>query len=222
MENFPTEFVLKPNCGSGGGGILVLECKGGRYLDPAGEEHSLPNIKKQMLRILDGEFSGFRERDVVIVEERLYPSSKIVFKYAAGLPDIRIFCINFVPIMAMMRYSTKETNGRANLSMGAIGISIDVETGAFTHIHRKKENEKLKMEDFGIQSGFVMPKWEEMKRVAIEASELSGLKISGVDLILDKDDRVMVLEINGRPGIEIQNINEQSLLDQLEKLDYGS
>jgi alpha-L-glutamate ligase-like protein len=218
IHDFPEEFVLKPNCGSGGGGILVLKRQEEKYVDPAGEQHPLRNIKKQMLRILDGEFSGFRERDVVIVEERLYPSPKIVFEHAAGLPDIRIFCINFVPVMAMMRYSTKETNGRANLSMGAIGVSIDVETGVFTHLHRKKEHEALSLKDLGIQAGFVMPKWEEMKSVAIKASQISGLRISGVDLILDKDDRVMVLEINGRPGIEIQNVNEQSLIDDLEKL----
>ncbi|MDD5396453.1 MAG: sugar-transfer associated ATP-grasp domain-containing protein [Candidatus Moranbacteria bacterium] len=220
MENFPKEFVLKPSCGHGGNGILVLERKNDGYFDPAGNEHSLRDIRRQLLKILDGEFSGFREKDIAIVEERLYPSPKIVFKHAAGLPDIRIFCINYVPTMAMLRYATKETNGRANLSMGAIGIAIDIETGEFTHLHRKKENEKLSFADFGISSGFIMPKWEEMKKTAIKASQLSSLKLSGVDLILDKNDRVMVLEINGRPGIEIQNINEKSLLEKLEKIEF--
>lgn len=217
-EKFPDEFVLKPNCGHGGSGILVLKRKEDGFLDPAGRLHSHKEIKKHVLKILDGEYSGFLEKDIMIVEERLYPSPKITFRHAAGLPDIRIFCINFVPVMAMMRYATRGTNGRANLSMGAIGMSIDIESGVLGHLHQKKEQEKLSFEDFGIPSGFVMPKWEEMKAVAVKASKLSGLKISGIDLILDKDDRVMVLEINGRPGIEIQNINEKSLLEELKNL----
>jgi alpha-L-glutamate ligase-like protein len=213
IEKFPQEFVFKPSHGHGGSGILVLERRNGGFFDPAGERHALSDIERHLLKILDGEFSGFLEHDVAIVEERLAPSKKIIFKYAAGLPDIRIFCVDFVPSMAMLRYATKDTNGRANLSMGAIGISIDLKTGAFTHLHRKKEDDLLSFAELGVPDGFVLPKWEEMKKVAIKASKLSGLRISGVDLILDKNDRVMVLEINGRPGIEIQNINEKSMLE---------
>ncbi|MFA7209178.1 MAG: sugar-transfer associated ATP-grasp domain-containing protein [Parcubacteria group bacterium] len=222
IARFPSEVVLKPNHGHGGNGILVLERKSGGYFDPAGESHSIRNIEKHILKILDGEFSGFMEKDTAIVEERLYPSSKIIFKYAAGLPDIRIFCINHIPVMAMLRYATKETNGRANLSMGAIGIAIDVGTGVFTHLHKKKEGADITLDDLGIPAGFIMPKWKEMKDVAIKASRFSGLSVAGIDLILDRKDRVMVLEINGRPGIEIQNINEKSLLNMFEQLDVES
>jgi hypothetical protein len=113
--------------------------------------------------------------------------------------------------MAMMRYSTKETKGRANLSAGAIGLAIDIASGKISHIHTKKNDVKITAKELGIPSNFVFPKWEEIKKIAIKSSMVSGLVISGIDVILDGDDNVLVLEINGRPGIEIQNVNEESL-----------
>jgi alpha-L-glutamate ligase-like protein len=218
LENLPEDFVIKPGKGSGGGGILVLKKVEDYFQDPSGEKYTLAKISKHIRNILDGEFSGSDNEDVALIEKRLYPSEKIIFERAAGLPDIRIFCVNFKPVMAMMRYATKETKGRANLSAGAIGLGIDIETGTISHIHAKKEKTVLTFEDLGIPRDFVIPKWEEIKKIAIKSSEISGLRVSGIDVILDSDDNVLVLEINGRPGIEIQNVNEKSLLDDMLKL----
>ncbi|MEI7891221.1 MAG: sugar-transfer associated ATP-grasp domain-containing protein [bacterium] len=218
LENLPDEFVIKPSSGSGGAGILVLKKKEAFFVDPSGQQHSLQQIKKHIRKILDGEFSGSAYDDVAIIEERIFPSKKIIFKRAAGLPDIRVFCVNFKPVMAMMRYSTKETQGRANLSAGAIGLAIDIATGKISHVHTKKKDVKITTKDLGIPADFVMPKWEQIKKIAVKSSKVSGLVISGIDVILDADDNVLVLEINGRPGIEIQNVNEESLLEIMQKI----
>jgi glutathione synthase/RimK-type ligase-like ATP-grasp enzyme len=204
---------MKPSKGSGGSGILVLKKNDKNFLDPSGEEYSINDLKRHSKRILNGEYSGLAERDIVIIEKRIFPSEKIVFERAAGLPDVRVFCVNNVPVMSMMRYSTKETKGRANLSAGAIGLAIDIETGKITKIHSKQKDVKLSLKNLGIPLEYTIPKWEEIKRVAVKASKLSGLKIIGVDVILDSNDDVMIIEINGRPGIEIQNINEKSLIN---------
>ncbi len=111
-----------------------------------------------------------------------------------------------------MRYPTLESKGRSNLAQGALGIGIEIETGAITHIHSKKGKREYLPEDLGIPPSFVMPKWEETKMLAVKSAELSQLGLCGVDIILDIEDRLVVLEINGRPGLEIQNINEDSLL----------
>ncbi|MFA5871643.1 MAG: sugar-transfer associated ATP-grasp domain-containing protein [Parcubacteria group bacterium] len=215
---FPDEFVIKPSRGFGGNGIMVLQKNSQGFLDPSGEVFSENKIRKHIRKILDGEFSGHKEEDVAIVEERIFASPKITFKESAGLPDIRIFCVNYVPVMAMMRHSTKATRGRANLTVGAIGIGIDVETGRVTHLFSKKEEREFKLSDFDIPENFRVPHWKQLIEASIEASKLSQLSISGVDLIIDRNDRVVLIEINGRPGIEIQNVNKKSLLESMRLL----
>ena len=212
VSSFPDEFVIKPNRGLGGNGIILLKRKNDLFYNPSGDKYSMSDVKRHIRKILDGDYSGYIEHDVAIIEERIYPSNKLQFKNAIGLPDIRIFCHNFKPIMGMMRYPTLKSKGRSNLARGALGIGIDIEKGTLTHIHSKKGGKEYLPEDLGILPSFVMPKWEEMKMLAIKSSKLSQLKLSGVDIILDVNDRLVVLEINGRPGLEIQNINENSLL----------
>lgn len=208
-----SEFVVKPNRGLGGIGIIVFKKQGELYFDPASKPYTFEEIKIHIRKILDGEFSSAAEGDSALIEERIYPSKKLKFKDAIGLPDVRIFCVNYEPMMAMIRYSTAQSRGKANLSSGAIGMAIDMASGAITNVRSKKEKREFKPEDFNIPVNFTVPKWEEMKAAAKKACGLAGLKICGADIILDHQDRVMILELNGRPGLEIQNINGKTLLE---------
>ena len=49
-----------------------------------------------------------------------------------GAPDIRIIVYNKVPVMAMLRLPTRESDGKANLQQGAVGVGIDMATGVTT------------------------------------------------------------------------------------------
>jgi alpha-L-glutamate ligase-like protein len=213
VDFLPAEFVVKPNGGLGGNGILVLKKEREFFVTSSHEEFSVRRILRHIRKILDGEFSSQSEKDLALIEERIYPSKKLLFRDAAGLPDIRIFCHEFTPVMAMFRYSTKQSKGLANLSQGAIGMGVDLGSGRITHIHSKKEKTSFTLEDFDIPSSFSVPNWEEVKLIAGKAAEISQLRFSGVDIVLDSRDRVLVLEINGLPGLEIQNVNELSLLE---------
>lgn len=215
LANLPNEFVIKPNLGMAGRGILVLKKENNFFITPSGKKLTMADIKHQVHEILDGFYSGSAEKDIAIIEERLYPSSKIIFKDSAGLPDIRIICYFGKPVLSMMRYSNIISDGRANLDAGAWGIGIDLASGRINHIHAKKEKNTITLADIGIPEDFIMPKWEELKQTAIKASQISGLALCGVDLVLDSNDQVRVLEINGQPGVEIQNINEKSMLESI-------
>lgn len=57
--------------------------------------------------------------------------------------------------------------------------------------------------------------WEKIKTIASEVAKISGLNVAGVDIVLNVKEQIMVLEVNGRPGLEIQNINERSLLEDI-------
>ena len=212
ISSLPDEFVIKPSRGFGGNGIILLKRNNGRFHNPSGDNYSMSDVKRHIRKILDGDYSGYIEHDVAIIEERIFPSKQLQFKNAIGLPDIRIFCHNFEPIMGMMRYPTFKSKGRSNLAQGALGIGIEIEKGTITHIRSKRVRKEYLPEDLGILPSFVMPKWEETKMLALKSSKLSQLGLSGVDITLDVNDRLVVLEINGRPGLEIQNINENSLL----------
>ncbi|MBI4267988.1 MAG: hypothetical protein HY662_04300 [Chloroflexi bacterium] len=215
IGSFPEEFVIKPNRGFGGKGIILLRREGDRFVNPSGDRFSDHDLKRHIRKILDGDFSGYIEKDIAIIEERIYPSERLQFKNAYGLPDIRVLCFQATPIMAMLRYPTFQSKGKANLAAGGIGIGIDVDSGRPNYIHFKGTTDEPTLEDLEITETFVMPKWEEMKDIASVCSRISNLGITGVDLILDANDRIRVLEVNGRPGLEIQNINERSLLDKL-------
>ncbi|MEE9464194.1 MAG: sugar-transfer associated ATP-grasp domain-containing protein [Candidatus Neomarinimicrobiota bacterium] len=208
----PDEFVIKPGRGLGGNGIILLKRKNGLFHNPSGDRYSVADVKRHIRKILDGDYSGYIEHDAAIIEERIFPSEQLQFKNAIGLPDIRIFCHNSKPVMGMMRYPTLKSKGRSNLALGALGIGIEIEQGTITHIHSKKANSEYLPEYLGIRPSFVMPQWEETKMLALKASRLCRLGLAGVDITLDVNDKLMVLEINGRPGLEIQNINEISLL----------
>ncbi len=214
LASFPDEFVVKPDGGFGGKGIILLKRQDGHFVDPAGHAYSSKDLRWHIRKILDGDFSGYIAHDIALIEERLYPSPKLQFKDAYGLSDIRVWCFQFQPVMAMLRYPTFKSRGRANLAAGGIGIGIDVATGRPTFIHTKGGLE-FKPEGLGMPAAFVMPKWDEMKDIARQCSQIADLRITGVDLILDAGDQVRVLEVNGRPGLEIQNINEDSLLERV-------
>lgn len=215
LQFLPDEFVVKPSSGMGGTGIILLERKGALFVNPSGETYSEQDLVRHVKRILDGDFSGYIEKDVAIIEERISSSPHIRFKNAIGLPDIRVFCYNEKPIMAMLRYPTFASEGRSNLHRGGIGMGIDIGSGTLNHIRVSGQREPIPQKSLGIPASFIVPKWEKIKSTARRASAISGLKISGVDVILDAADRVLVLEINGRPGIEIQNINELSLVEKM-------
>ncbi|MEL6227339.1 MAG: sugar-transfer associated ATP-grasp domain-containing protein, partial [Pseudomonadota bacterium] len=63
--------------------------------------------------------------------------------------------------------------------------------------------------------GFKIPKWRQILEIAIAAAEAVPLGYIGVDICLDEDRGPLVLEVNGRPGIEIQNVQQKGLVESL-------
>jgi len=61
-------------------------------------------------------------------------------------------------------------------------------------------------------SGVPLPYWEEFLQLASQSYELTGLGYMGVDLVLDRDAGPMILELNARPGLNIQIANDAGLM----------
>jgi len=216
-DSLPPSFVLKPNRGLGGEGIMVTfgQKKNGKWVLPLDKDADVSDIQLRVSNILDGDYSITSTPDVAFFEERIkiHPTFKL-YSYK-GVPDVRIIVYNKVPIMAMLRLPTKGSNGKANLHAGGIGVGIDIKTGITTHaLQRNKMIEVIPEKKFPIR-GIQIPYWNQMLEIAIESQIASGLNYVGVDIAVDREHGPIILELNARPGLSIQVANLAPLKDRL-------
>ncbi len=227
LDNFdfstlPNSFVLKPNFGFGGDGILVVygRKKGGENIwvkanrSQVTEEYLRTHIKN----ILDGSFSRTGTSDVAFFEERikLYPGFK---PYSfRGVPDIRIIVYNRVPVMAMMRIPTEASGGTSNLHRGGIGIGIDMATGVTTTAIQYDRVVEKSPQGL-LLSGIKIPYWKDILELAIKAQDVSHLGYLGADIAIDREKGPVFMELNARPGLSIQVANQEGLLTRLNRVE---
>lgn len=226
-ESLPQRFVIKPNSGFAGEGIIVLNKKvteedGSIFWETAGGERwSVKQLQAHTLNILDGSYSLSNAPDIAFFEEKIINSPEMRNYAYKGIPDIRVIVFNGVPTMAMLRLPTKSSGGRANIAKGAIGCGIDLSLGVTTSAMVKKPRRKLIDEhpDTGADlQNIEIPYWEEILQIAVKCQEVTGLGFLGVDVSLDKYRGPVILEINARPGLDIQLANVASLGDRLRRV----
>jgi len=210
-------FVIKPARGSGGRGVIVIDGReDGKYFKPSGSALSGAELRHHVSNILGGLYSLSGQRDVAIVEYRVKPAELLTAISYQGAPDIRIVLFHGYPVMAMLRAATKESDGRANLHQGALGIGIDLETGCTVRaVHHGKVRDihpDLKVPLLGIR----LPEWERILDIAVTCQEMTGLGYLGVDLMIDEELGPLMIEVNARPGLAIQMANGVGLLKRLE------
>lgn len=207
------DFVIKPAQGSGGDGIIVISDRydSNRFKTMAGRLISLSEIEHQLSNIITGLYSLGGMRDSAIIEYRVKPDS--IFKNISfeGVPDIRIIVLMGYPIMAMLRLPTRQSNGKANLHQGAIGAGINLVTGRT--LNGTWFNEKIERhpDTDNYLNGVTLPNWNKFMHLAASCYELVGLGYIGVDLVLDQNKGPLILELNARPGLNIQIANDIGL-----------
>jgi hypothetical protein len=171
-----------------------------------------------MSNILDGTYSRTNSPDVAFFEERIKLNKS--FKHLAykGIPDIRVIVFNRIPVMAMIRIPTKESDGKANLHLGGIGIGIDMATGVTTNaIMRERFIDTIPGTEISL-SGIRIPYWNTILDIAIRTADITRLGFTGIDIAIDRDAGPVVLEANARPGLAIQIANLAPLKERLQKV----
>lgn len=220
FDALPISFVLKPVHGVRGSGIEIFynRDKDGRWIKSDGSRWSIEDIKSLCREIIDGKFSLFNEPDVVLIEERVKPH-KVFKPYTyKGTPDIRVIVFNKIPIMSYVRIPTKESNGKANLDLGAIGAGIDMAVGKTTSAIVGKSNRIEYVPGTNLPlSGLRIPYWDRILRYAIEASKATKLGFGAIDFLIDREKGPLIVELNARPGLSIQIANEDGLRWRLKK-----
>jgi alpha-L-glutamate ligase-like protein len=214
------DFVIKPNRGSAGRGVLVIVGRDGKnYLRHNGSKIKPDALRQHFSDILSGMYSLGGQPDTAIVQQRirLHPAfESITYK---GIPDVRVILYRTEPAMAMLRLPTKASNGRANLHQGGIGTGIDLDSG-ITH-HAVQRNRFIdRHPDTGQPVvGMRVPYWREVLDMSRSVAQAVGLGYLGVDIVVDENAGPMLLEANARPGLAIQIANGRGLLPRLQAID---
>jgi len=206
------QFVIKPVKGSGGKGILVIvEHDHNLYFKPSGDTIQLVDIERHVSNILSGLHSLGGKPDSVMIESLIQLDPVFSGYSYEGIPDIRIIVFRGYPIMAMLRLTTHASDGKANLHQGAVGVGIDIGTGGALHAVQFGETVLHHPDTRKTFSELFIPHWDKLLQLAAACYEMTGLGYLGADLVLDRDQGPMIIELNARPGLSIQVANYAGL-----------
>jgi alpha-L-glutamate ligase-like protein len=216
-------FVIKPARGSGGDGILVVTGRSARKRDSfrlaSGMLISEGEIQHHISNIVGGQYSLSGNRDKALIEYcvRFDPTfAEVSFQ---GVPDIRVIVYRGYPAMAMVRLPTRASDGKANLHQGAVGAGVDMSTG---------ETLQGVLDDILVEehpdtgvlvAGLKIPKWDFILESSARGYEVTGLGYLGVDMVIDAYRGPLILEMNARPGLNIQIANCTGLANRVARID---
>jgi alpha-L-glutamate ligase-like protein len=210
------EFAVKPSRGSGGKGILVIVGRSkDMYRSVDGSLLTREEVGYHLSNVISGMYSLGGQPDKALIEYRVQFDPVFEAISYQGVPDIRGIVFLGVPVMSMVRLPTRMSGGKANLHQGAIGAGIDIATGRTLTAVWRNAIVSEHPDTGNPVTGVKIPNWEKLLKIAAQCNELTGLGYIGVDLVLDKDKGPLILEINARPGLNIQIANRSGLLPRL-------
>ena len=214
------DFVIKPAQGSGGDGIMVISGRHKeRYRKVNGLLITQEDLDHHVSNALSGLYSLGGHPDKVLIEYRVQFDPIFEAISFQGVPDIRIIVFLGVPVMAMVRLPTRMSDGKANLHLGAIGAGINLRTGKTLSGVWQNEIVTEHPDTEHSITDIQVPEWDKLLNLAARSYELTGLGYQGVDLVLDKDKGPLILELNARPGLNIQIANRAGLLTRLQLIE---
>lgn len=219
FSQLPDECVLKPNHGFGGEGIVVLRGrdKRGRFLRNGKKPMEDQELREHIEDILDGKFSLKGVPDTAFFEQILKPHKCFTRFRPVGLPDIRIIVFNLVPVMAMIRIPTADSDGKANIHLGGIGIGIDIAKGTTTYAAQYHSMiETLPHGEAAM--GHKIPYWDDILLVCSQIQQITNIGYLAVDITIDEQMGPALLEVNARAGLEVQVANLAPLRARLERV----
>lgn len=213
-------LVIKPAHGSGGSGILVISGRMGDYFRKAdGSLLSIETIQHHTSNILSGMYSLGGVPDQAILEYRVDFDPMFEHISYQGVPDIRIIVFKGIPVAAMTRLPTRESDGKANLHQGAVGLGINIANGETTNGVLHNQLVDHHPDTGNTTSGIVIPHWDNILQLAMQCADTVGLGYLGVDIVIDRNLGPLMLELNARPGLSIQLANGKGMLTNLQTVE---
>ncbi len=216
-------FVIKPAQGSGGDGILVVTGRSQRRRDAyrlsSGVRISAAEIAHHISNIVSGQYSLSGNPDKALIEYCVRFGPVFADVSYQGVPDIRVIVYRGYPTMAMVRLPTRASDGKANLHQGAVGAGVDMSLGeTLTGVLGNDVVDEHP--DTGVLvAGLQIPQWDFILETSARGFEVTGLGYLGVDMVIDRELGPMILEMNARPGLNIQIANCAGLANRLARVD---
>ena len=209
VEHFQ-KIAIKPANGSGGGGIKILCKNKNNQWGSSGKIVDHEQIFLHMASIIMGRYS-LGSDDRVLIEECIEPHPFFHEIYPEGVPDFRVILLKGVPIMSMLRVPTDRSDGKANIHQGGLGIGIDMDKGKLKYAY-DGSNYYETHPDNGCQIyGKRIPYWEQIVALSLRVARHFPLQYLGVDVVIDRDQGPLIMEVNVRPGLGIQLANKSGM-----------
>ena len=216
-------FVIKPAHGSGGDGILVVTGRGQRkrnmYRLASGVLISENEIKHHISNIVGGQYSLGGNPDNALIEYCVRFDPVFAEVSYQGVPDVRIIVYRGYPTMAMVRLPTRASDGKANLHQGAVGAGVDMSLGETLTGVLGNDIVDEHPDTGALIAGLQIPHWEFILQSAARGHEVTELGYLGVDIVIDRDLGPLILEMNARPGLNIQIANCEGLARRIARID---
>lgn len=209
-------FAIKPAKGSGGKGIWVITGRRGKdFIKSSGVTVTYDDLRRHMSNTLAGLYSLGGGADSIIVEDLIYLDPHFDGLSVEGIPDIRVIVFRGYPVMAMLRLATQQSDGKANLHQGAVGVGLTLDAGRCASAVQSGRTVYEHPDTKRSLTTVDLPNWREILVLASQCYEMTELGYLGTDIVLDRDRGPMLLELNARPGLSIQIANNRGLLPRL-------
>ncbi|MDJ0940432.1 MAG: alpha-L-glutamate ligase-like protein [Woeseiaceae bacterium] len=216
-------FVVKPAQGSGGDGILVIAGRSQRKRDSfrlaSGVLISTAEIEHHLSNIVGGQYSLSGNPDKALIEYCVRFDPTFAEVSYQGVPDVRIIVYRGYPAMAMVRLPTRASDGKANLHQGAVGAGVDMSTGQTLTGVLDNDVVDEHPDTGALIAGLNIPQWDFILESAARGYEVTELGYLGVDIVIDRDRGPLILEMNARPGLNIQIANRTGLASRVRRID---
>src|SRR5690606_21201111 len=123
---------------------------------------TLDKIKYHLANIISGIYSFSGISDQAIIEYKIQSIEELDLISYKGVPDIRVISYKGTPVMAMVRAPTRQSEGKANLHLGGIGIGIKI--GGGITINAMHANKFIKFHPETAQNllGIKIPYWDKI------------------------------------------------------------
>ena len=216
-------FVIKPARGSGGNGIVVItgrsERKRNAFRLSSGVIVTQDEILYHLSNVVGGQYSLSGNPDKALIEYCVQFDPVFTAVSYQGVPDIRVIVYLGYPAMAMVRLPTRASDGKANLHQGAVGAGINMGTGVTLNGVLNDEVVDEHPDTGALVAGLEIPHWDFILESSAKAYEVTGLGYVGVDMVIDRDRGPLILEMNARPGLNIQIANGAGLRNRISRID---
>jgi len=207
LDALPDAWAVKPDRGARGAGILLVSGRmAGGWRTRSGRILSRRRLCDHVRGLLDGEGSLGGGDDAALFEPLVAGHEALTAVTPGGLPDVRVVCVRGEPVASMLRLPTLRSQGRANLHQGAVGAAVDLRTGRVTRALLDRRPTEVHPDTGARVIGVRVPAWTQVVEAATEAVRVTGLGYGGADVVVEARRGSVVMEVNARPGLEIQNV----------------